>query len=79
MSAIDESVRLYYSPLGVSPLLETVFSLKDKYEHITILLITLLLELEKEGVVDLRLLPAVQPLFHDYTHWFGEYIGDYKP
>jgi hypothetical protein len=45
LSGPDDQMRIYYSPLGISPLLTSLFYLKDKYEHITILFVTMMLEL----------------------------------
>lgn len=64
-------MRTYYSPLGVIPFTTSIFHLKDKFEHITILLVIMMLELERDGLLDLRQLPSIEPLYSDYTHWFG--------
>jgi hypothetical protein len=77
LQTVQDVVYGYYSPLGIAPVLQIVNTMKEKHEHVMVLLITMLLQLEHDGVLDLNRYPSNIPLQREYTHWFEAQVDRY--
>jgi len=77
LPTVLDTVYAYYSPLGVSPVLHIVNYMREKYEHVMVLLVSMLLQLEREGLIDLNRYPSTLPLQRDYAYWFEQQADHY--
>jgi hypothetical protein len=77
LPTVLDVVYEYCSPLGIAPVLKIIHHMREKYDHVTILLIIMLLQLEREGHISLSQYPGNLPLQCDYTSWFETQIDNY--
>jgi hypothetical protein len=77
LATVMDSVYWYYSPLSILPLLHIVNIMRDKQDHVTVLLVTMLLQLERQGYFNLSRFPSHQPLKRDYTAPFEQHVNHY--
>ena len=77
LPTVHDSVYAYQSPLGIAPILHIINYMREKYDHVTVLLATMLLQLEHDGVLNLNDYPSHLPLQSDYTSWFDHQIEHY--
>jgi|JI6StandDraft_1071083.scaffolds.fasta_scaffold19444_1 hypothetical protein len=67
----------FYSPLGISPVLYIINYMREKYEHVTVLLTSMILQLEQDGLLNLNSYPSNLPLERNYTSWMERQVDQY--
>lgn len=77
LPTILDLVYSYYSPLGMPPILHIVNYMREKFDHVTVLIVSMLLQLEHDGVIHLSDYPSSLPLQQDYTAWMDQFVTNY--
>lgn len=78
LTTVHDAVYWFYSPLSILPVMHIFNYMREKYDHVTILLMTMLLQLEREGHVNLTRYPSHLPLQRDFTSPFEPQVNNYN-
>jgi hypothetical protein len=71
----QEYILTYYSPVRMSPIFLQLIRFKTKAQHVAALLLSMLLQLEHDGVItNLEAYPSMEAFEPNYTHWFQDFI-----
>lgn len=76
MHSLNETAFNFKSPLRCHPILQMNLMM-EKNQHISALLISMLLQLEKDGVVSLNDYPPQNLLNDDYTSEWNQFVNGY--
>ena len=71
----QEVILNYISPVRPPPLTQQLIKFKSRAQHVACLLLSLLLQLEADGLIyNLDSFPSLFGFTHPYSFWFEEFV-----